>query len=89
MAQAACRAYAEAVRALDKLPPANDEGATVEAARLILHTLVGRLNAVEGRSGMIDTLRREEAGEAFASLAARSGIRTELANRWFDEWRDF
>lgn len=83
--RAACQAYAEAVRAIDKLPPTHD----VDAARPILQTMVEKLNAVQARYGIIDTLRREEAADAFLRLAARAGVPGDVADEWFDDWRAF
>jgi len=84
---AACKAYADAVRAVDKLP-AEQPRQRVEAQR-ILRTLVDRLNHIDARYGFIDTLRREQAGDAFVDLAGRVGVPADLADTWFDEWRDF
>jgi hypothetical protein len=86
--EAACKAYAKASRAMDKLgspPPAGAE----PAAQAILHALIDALNAIDGKHLTIDTLRREEAGDAFHALAARAGISTNVTEQWFDEWRDF
>jgi hypothetical protein len=84
---AACRAYADTLRALGS--PAPDGAERARAARRLLHELVDRLNAIERRSQMIDTVRRYEAWEAFAGLARRAGVPEADAGRWFDEWRDF
>ncbi|WP_440098661.1 hypothetical protein [Streptosporangium sp. H16] len=84
---AACRAYASAFRAIDHLPA--DDPATATAARPILRTLVEKLNRIEERHEIIDTLRREEAGDAFFDLARRAGIPDPEAADLFDEWRDF
>ena len=77
---AACQAYVQAVRALAK--PAAD-------AETALHDLVRQLNRIDARYRFIDTLRREEAGDAFLDLAARAGVPTDRADEWFDDWRDF
>jgi hypothetical protein len=87
--RAACRAYDDAVAALDRLPPGQDGPEAVQATRPILQTLADRLNAVEARYGIIDTLRREEAADAFDHLAQRAGVPDEVAAQWFDDWRDF
>jgi hypothetical protein len=79
---AACKAYAEAVRALDKLPAAGE-------VERILHTLVDRLNEIGVKYGFIDTLRRDEAGAAFVELAARANVPADVADAWFDDWHDF
>jgi hypothetical protein len=81
---AACKAYATALKALGTITaPAG------LAAEPILRELVRRLNAVDDRFDVIDTIRREEAGDAFLSLAARAGVPSALADEWFDTWRDF
>ncbi|MEU4409474.1 hypothetical protein AB0F88_33605 [Streptosporangium sp. NPDC023963] len=84
---AACRAYASALRAIGRLPA--DDPATVAEARPILRTLVEKLNEIEERYEIIDTLRREQAGDAFFDLARRAGIPDSEAADLFDEWRDF
>jgi hypothetical protein len=84
---AACKAYAAAVRAVDALPAGPPD--RTAAAQTILHSLVQQLNRINERYEFIDTVRREEAGEAFADLAARAGVPTDLADPWFDDWRDF
>jgi hypothetical protein len=77
---AACKAYAAAVRALPT---------EAEAARPVLHEFVRQLNRIDARYDLIDTLRREQAGDAFLALAARAGVPAARADEWFDEWRDF
>ncbi|WP_460341616.1 hypothetical protein [Actinoallomurus acanthiterrae] len=77
---AACKAYGDALRGIER-----DSG-TAEAT---LQRLVERLNAIDERHGIIDTLRREQAGDAFMDLAARAGIPDARAADWFDDWRDF
>ncbi|MFI7616341.1 hypothetical protein ACIBP6_34470 [Nonomuraea terrae] len=84
---AACEAYASALRAIDHLPA--DDPATATRAQPILRHLIEQLNAIEERSEIIDTLRREEAADAFFDLAQRAGITDSEAADWFDEWRDF
>lgn len=59
------------------------------AAEPILPSFVERLNRIDQRYDIIDTLRREEAGDAFLDLAARAGLSTDLADQWIDDWRDF
>lgn len=84
---AACKAYAAAVRAVDALPTGTPDRTT--AAAPILRSLVQELNRIDERYDLIDTLRREEADEAFIDLAARAGVPTDQADQWFDDWRDF
>jgi hypothetical protein len=64
-------------------------GSSAEAAEPILRNFVQQLNHIDQQYELIDTLRREEAGDALADLAARAGIPTNHADDWFDQWRDF
>ncbi|MFC6018813.1 hypothetical protein ACFP2T_21705 [Plantactinospora solaniradicis] len=84
---AACRAYAAALRAVDRLP--TDHPSRTGEVERILKTLVDALNRADEKYGLIDTVNREEAGDAFAGLARRAGVPAEQADSWFDEWRDF
>lgn len=84
---AACKTYAAAVRAVDALPTGTPD--RTAAAEPILRSFVQELNRIDERYDLIDTLRREEAGEAFIDLAARAGVPIDLADQWFDDWRDF
>ena len=74
---AASKAYATALRAVRKQPAS------------ALRALVDQLNRIEARYAVIDETRRDQAGAAFADLAARAGVPAELAVRWFNEWREF
>ncbi|GAA0422090.1 hypothetical protein Aca07nite_09540 [Actinoplanes capillaceus] len=82
---AACKAFAAALRAVDRLPATR----TPADAEPILRTLVEAINLIDEKWGIVDTLRREEAGDAFVTLAARAGVPTPTADDWFDKWRDF
>lgn len=84
---AACKAYASAVRTIDKLPQDRDRRA--DEAEAALRTLVEALNSIDQKYEIIDTLRREEAFDAFMEIAARAEVPAHLADQWFDEWRDF
>ncbi|MEU4244065.1 hypothetical protein [Actinoplanes sp. NPDC026619] len=84
---AACKAYAAAVRSIDALP--GDAPGRAAAAELILRNFVSQLNRIDQRYELIDTLRREEAGDVFTGLAVRAGVSTDSADDWFDEWREF
>ncbi|MDI6105503.1 hypothetical protein QLQ12_43670 [Actinoplanes sp. NEAU-A12] len=100
---AACKAYATALRAIDKLAAAAPAAvapasaadaaaaadAVVSGAEAILRELIDKLHAIDEKYEFIDTIRREEAGDAFAELAARARVPSDLAADWFDEWRDF
>lgn len=98
--QRAARAYATAARALNRLgtaptspaettDPARLDPAWLGAAEAALRALVDTLNQIEERHEIIDTLRREQAGEAFLDLATRVGVPVDRAEEWFDDWRDF
>ncbi|MFI7219964.1 hypothetical protein [Micromonospora maritima] len=84
---AACKAYASAVRTLDKLLRNRDRQA--DEAESALRTLLEALNTIDQKYEIIDTLRREEAFDAFVELATRAQVPAHLADQWFDEWRDF
>lgn len=84
---AACKAYASAVRTIDKLP--QDHGGRADEAEAALRKLVEALNSIDQKYEIIDTLRREEAFDAFMELAVRAGVPAHRADQWFDEWRDF
>ncbi|MGW5155159.1 hypothetical protein ACWEPN_06715 [Nonomuraea wenchangensis] len=85
--EAACRAYATASRAIAALDVL-DPGAVADA-RPILRSFVETLNGIEERYEIIDTLRREEAGEVFFVLAERAGVPPSEAESWFGDWREF
>ncbi|MET8832526.1 hypothetical protein ABZV78_01225 [Micromonospora sp. NPDC004540] len=84
---AACKAYAGAVRTIDKLP--QDRRRRADEAEAALRKLVESLNSIDQKYEIIDTLRREEAFDAFMKLAARADVPAHLADQWFDDWRDF
>ncbi|MFE9658033.1 hypothetical protein [Micromonospora sp. NPDC006431] len=84
---AACKAYASAVRTIDK--PLQDRGGRADEAEAALRKLVEALNSIDQKYEIIDTLRREEAFDVFMELAARAEVPALLADQWFDEWRDF
>jgi hypothetical protein len=79
---AACKAYAKALRAIESSP-------AYEHAKEVLKDLMHTLNKIEAKHGLIDTLRREEAWDAFGQLASRAGIDEDDASDWFDDWREF
>jgi hypothetical protein len=84
---AACKAYAAASRAVDKLPPSG--AGRPDDAETILRTLVETLNHLDARYEFIDTTHREEVGDAFLALAGRAGVQPSVADQWLDAWRDF
>ncbi|MBF9134600.1 hypothetical protein I0C86_37575 [Plantactinospora sp. S1510] len=84
---AACKAYAAALRAVDRLPAdAPGRSGTVQQ---ILKTLIDALNRIDEKYEFIDTVNREQAGDAFVDLARRAGVPANQAENWFDRWRDF
>lgn len=84
-ATAACKAYATALRMISQL-----NGASPEPAEAALQAFVEALNLIDERhDGFIDTIRREEAYDAFHDLTRRAGIDQEQTDEWFDTWRDF
>lgn len=84
---AACKAYANTFRIIDKLP--QDRAGCADEAEAALRKLVETLNSIDQKYEIIDTLRREEAFDAFMKLAARAGVPPHVAGQRFDEWRDF
>jgi hypothetical protein len=79
---AACKAYAKALRAVEASPDR-------QQAKETLDTLINALNKIDAKYGIIDTLRREEAWEAFSELASKANISEDDASDWFDDGRDF
>jgi len=83
---AACEAYTRARSAIEALAPsASDRMAVAEHA---LRGLIADLNAIDAEYQLIDTLRREQAGEVFFELAAQAEVPVDQARRWFAD-RDF
>ena len=80
----ACSAWKKARHAATTL----GSSASQAEAKEVLHGLVASLNRLN-RKYDIDTVRREEAGEAFLKLARDLGVPEAQASAWFDEWRDF
>jgi hypothetical protein len=76
LGEAATKAWTDARRAVSA-------GAE---ARQVLFDLVAALNR---RERLIETHHREQAADAFISLAEDLGIGLEQAMGWFDEWRRF
>jgi hypothetical protein len=84
---AACEAFADTLRALDRLPP--DAPDRLDQTEHTLRRFVHRLNEIADRYQCVDTPRREEAGDAFVALACRHGVPAESADSWFDATRTF
>jgi hypothetical protein len=83
---AACKAYARALLAVEAVTPeAPDRMAAAERA---LRGLIADLNAIDAKYHLIDTIYREQAGDAFFELAERAKVPADQAQRWFDD-RDF
>jgi hypothetical protein len=51
--------------------------------------LVQRFNAIDIRYSIIDTLRREQFADAYATLAERAGVSVSEALERLDEEREF
>ncbi|MFG2109876.1 NHL repeat-containing protein [Micromonospora chersina] len=84
---AACKAYASTIRVIDKRR--QDGDGCADEAEAALRRLVETLNSIDQKYEIIDTLRREQAFDAFMKLAAQADVPPHLAEQWFDEWRDF
>ncbi len=61
------------------------EGLPRDACEAVLRAFVDGFNAFDD----VDTIDREEIGEAFFGLARAAGIPDAEAASWFDAWRDF
>jgi hypothetical protein len=55
----------------------------------VLRGLVTDLNAIDRQHQMIDTLRRDQAWQAFIDLARELGVPAGQASDWFDDGRRF
>jgi hypothetical protein len=85
MGKAACAAWLKASALAEKAGAA----ASKETAEVILRGLVDALNKIDKRTSL-DTIRRDESGEAFMDLAGRfSRVPPNEAAKWFDAWRNF
>jgi len=86
MGRVACAAYKKAASAVEKLV---GKGST-EDFRVVLRTFVEAFNALDEKHGL-DTLHREEIGDAFHDLCRQTGgvVSAETEERWFDAWREF
>ncbi|BEL07254.1 hypothetical protein Q0Z83_054450 [Actinoplanes sichuanensis] len=60
-----------------------------DLVKAALRELVERLDTIDDEFDILDTIRREEAGEAFLGLATRAGVPSAVAEEWFDTWRNF
>jgi hypothetical protein len=78
-------AYDRARQAADAIGTARPDD--VAAAERILRSLVADLNAIDDKYHMIDTLRREQAWDAYCHLAQQLEVPIEQADRWFDDER--
>jgi hypothetical protein len=82
----ACEIYDTTLAALKSIPA--DHPDPVAAAEPVLHAMITQLDDLDD-SGFMDTIRREEAGDAFAELAEMAGVPSDISDAWFDEWREF
>lgn len=78
----ACKAYAKAYRLVAKQP-------APDAIENALRSFVRELNKLDAKYEQIDTVRREQAADAFDELAKVAGIDRSVADAWFDEEREF
>jgi hypothetical protein len=85
--QAACKAYVRAWRAIEAIEPAAPD--RLAAGEHALRGLVSDLNTIGSEHGLIDTVYREQAWDAFRDLAGRVHIPEARAGEWFDEDRRF
>ncbi|MBK8258645.1 MAG: hypothetical protein IPK82_39050 [Polyangiaceae bacterium] len=60
----------------------------LKEAEAALKAMIVELNRLDDKRS-IDTIRREEAGDAFMQLAEEAGVAKETAEKWFDAWREF
>jgi hypothetical protein len=86
-ASAACEAYDRARSLVEAITPTNPN--RLALAESALRGLVSDLNAISEHLGEIDTLYRDQAGEAFHGLARMVALPEELERHWFDEGRQF
>ena len=82
--EGACAAWVKTKKAAEALGPK----ASKKKAEPVLQGLVTTLNQLNKKHD-IDTLRREQAAEAFFQLADDLGIQKKQSEAWFDAWRDF
>ncbi|GAA1662783.1 hypothetical protein ACFQY4_17540 [Catellatospora bangladeshensis] len=52
--------------------------------------MILRLNDLDDAEVLfMDTIRRDDAGDVFADLAQMARVPSDVADRWFDQWREF
>jgi hypothetical protein len=78
----ACKAFAKAYRTADKAK-------TIAEVKRALTDFVKALNRLEATFELIDTIRREEAFDAYGQLTALTAVDPKMADGWFDDHRDF
>ncbi|MGE0323427.1 MAG: hypothetical protein AB7S68_14040 [Polyangiaceae bacterium] len=77
----ACKVFATAYRAASKAKGA--------AAKKVLTDYIKALNKLDGKYEIIDTIRREEAYEAYHQLVALTDVSEKDADDWWGELCDF
>jgi hypothetical protein len=85
--RAACQAYnrwQQAARAV-----AADDPDRLTAAEQVLRGIVADLNTIDAEHHLIDTLRRDQAWDAYSDLAGQLGVPRAQAEAWFDDGRRF
>ncbi|WP_212841702.1 hypothetical protein [Catellatospora sp. IY07-71] len=85
-AAAACALYDATLLAIKAIPDGTDP---ISAAEPVLRAFINGLDDLDGEEFLMDTIRREEAGDVFADLAQQAGIPSDISDKWFDEWRNF
>lgn len=85
--EAACKAYTRARQAIEAIKPEAPDRLTV--GERALRDLVADLNTIDSEYGLIDTIYREQAWDAFQDLAGRLRLPEARASEWFDDLRRF
>jgi hypothetical protein len=80
--------YAATLQVVNAIP---DNADRISAAQPILQGFIDGLDDLNGSGAeyLMDTLRREEASDAFDHLAEKAGVPAVVAQEWFDSWRNF
>ncbi len=84
----AAEIYTSTLNSLNAIPA--DYPDPVAAAEPILRDMILRLNDLDDAEVLfMDTIRRDDAGDVFADLAQMARVPSDVADRWFDQWREF
>ncbi len=87
----ACKIFAKAYRAATKAGAEKGakKGKAAAEAKQALTDFVKALNKLAAKFELADTVRREEAYEAYHQLVALTGVSSKLADAWWGELCDF